>query len=127
MTNQIVQATLPVQLEPIVIGGTKTERNADDVAGPPATPVTIQLDFGNDGIFDGSNDQAVTTDPATGGYAFTIDPNSFDPGAFPLTYSVQEVSQSGRVFFSPADGKYTFSIAADGTVTSLRQQHRLHL
>ncbi|QDV57622.1 MSCRAMM family protein [Rosistilla oblonga] len=104
--NQIVQATLP-----IAIGGNKQEIDANNASGPPASPVTMLLDFGNDGIFDGPNDQTVTTE-ADGSYQFVLPPETAVG-----TYSIQEVLQDGRIQLAPANGAFNFSVDADGVIT----------
>ncbi|QDS90108.1 Serine-aspartate repeat-containing protein D precursor [Rosistilla ulvae] len=104
--NQIVQATLP-----IAIGGNKQEIDANNASGPPASPVTMLLDFGNDGIFDGPSDQTVTTE-ADGSYQFVLPPETAVG-----TYSIQEVLQDGRIQLAPANGAFNFSVDAGGAIT----------
>lgn len=106
-TNQIVQATIPVS-----IGGTKQEVNADNATGPPASPLTFVLDFGNDGIFDGPNDQTVST-AADGSYQFVI-PTDTPAGS----YSIQERLPDGRIRLAPASGAFLFTVNDAGEITS---------
>ncbi|QDV70441.1 Serine-aspartate repeat-containing protein D precursor [Rosistilla carotiformis] len=104
--NQIVQTTIP-----IAIGGIKQEIDANNASGPPATPVTMILDFGNDGVFDGPNDQTVTT-AADGSYQFVL-----NPAPAGSTYSIQEILPNGRIRLAPASGAFNFSVDADGVIT----------
>ena len=102
--NQTVQATINVGI--VSVGGTKTE-NIGGTQTIPASDVTMNLDFGNDNILTGPNDQTTVT-AADGTYQFGIS----QPGR----YSIQEVLPGGRVRLSPADDKFVFDVTTAGTI-----------